>query len=53
MQQPKMLLSQHHNMVHEDLPNLKILLHVMVSVNHDAQLKDHCKAEINASKKLY
>jgi hypothetical protein len=40
-------------MVHGGLSSLKILLHIIVSVNPDAKLKDHCKVRINASKKLY
>ncbi len=32
---------------------MKILLHIIVSVNLDAKLKDCCKAKINSSKKLY
>jgi hypothetical protein len=40
-------------MVRGGLPSLRILLHIIVSVNLDAKLKDCCKVETNASKKFY
>ncbi len=47
------MLSQHHNMVHGGLLGLRILFHIIVSMNLDVELNDYCKAETNASKKLY
>jgi hypothetical protein len=40
-------------MVHGSLLGLKILFPIIVLANLDAGLKDCCKAETNASKKLY
>jgi hypothetical protein len=40
-------------MVHGGLSGLKILLHIIMSMNPDVRLKDLCKAKINASKNLY
>jgi hypothetical protein len=39
--------------VHGGLLSLRILLHIIVSTNLDAELKDCFKVGINASKKLY
>jgi hypothetical protein len=40
-------------MVHGGLLGLRILLHMIVSMNPDVKLKDCCKARTNASKKFY
>jgi hypothetical protein len=40
-------------MVHGGLLSLRIFLHIIISTNLDVELRDHCKAGTNASKKLY
>jgi len=36
--------------VHGGLSSLKFLLHIIISTNLDAGLKDHCKVRTNVSK---
>jgi hypothetical protein len=40
-------------MVHEGLPSLRILSHIIVLTNFDIVFKDNYKARTNASKKFY